>query len=63
MMDLYLIAAVRAKELELRHEAELARCRRAQPVSRSRIVLAKWLMATAARLWPEGRRELIGEAR
>jgi hypothetical protein len=66
MMDLYLLAAVRMKEL--RREAELARRGRAPrdvgpSASRPRIVLAQWLIAVAERLWPEAGRKVMGEAR
>jgi hypothetical protein len=66
MTDLYLLAAVRMKEL--RREAELAGRGRAprevpQSVSRPRVVLAQWLMAAARRLAPEAGREAIGGAR
>jgi hypothetical protein len=68
MMDLYLFAAVRAKELELRREAEFARRGRpardvGQSVSRPRIVLAQWLIAAAERLWPDAGRKLMGGVR
>ena len=64
MTDLYLLASVRMKELA--REAELARrgepIRR--PVSRPRIMLARWLLALAARLWPEaGRHYVMGGSR
>jgi hypothetical protein len=68
MMDVYLLAAVRMRELELRREAELARWRReprdvGRSVSRSRIVLAQWLIVAAVRLWPEGAPKVMGGAR
>lgn len=63
MTDMYLLAVVRMKEL--RREAELAR--RGTPVApragRSRIMLAQWLMAMAARLSPEVARNAMGGAR
>jgi hypothetical protein len=67
MSDLYLLATVRMKEL--RREAELAR--RGRPggevrrtVSRPRTMLARWLMALAARLAPEtGRHYAMGGPR
>jgi len=69
MMDLYPLAVVRMRELELR-EAELARQGRARapqdagrPVSRPRIVLARGLIAAAERLWPEAGRQVMGAAR
>jgi hypothetical protein len=66
MMDQYLLAVVRMEEL--RREAELARRGRAprdvgQPVSRPRVVLARWLMAAAEWLWPESGRKVMGGAR
>ncbi|MBM2620533.1 hypothetical protein JIG36_34035 [Actinoplanes sp. LDG1-06] len=67
MIDLYLLATVRMKEL--RHEAELARRGRGPrdddraSVSRPRIVLAQWLMAVAERLWPEAGRDVAGVTR
>jgi hypothetical protein len=70
MVDLYLLAVVRAREIELRRETELAHQGRAraprdvrQQVGRSRIVLAQWLIAVAERLWPEAGRRVMGEAR
>jgi len=66
MTDLYLLATVRLRELH--REAELQR--RGRPprefepaVGRSRIVLARWLLAAAERLWPEARRGMLGGAR
>ena len=66
MTDQYLLAVVRMEEL--RREAELARRRGTprdvgQSVSRPRIVLARWLMAAAERLWPQAGREVMGGAR
>ncbi|WP_203721024.1 hypothetical protein [Paractinoplanes brasiliensis] len=58
-MDLYLLATLRMKE-RLR-QAELAQLR--PSVSRPRIVLARWLMAAARRLWPEAGREMAGAIR
>jgi len=69
-MDPYLLAMVRMKELEQRRESALARWgrrpaprNRGRSVSRPRVVLAKWLMAAARRLWPEAGRTLMGGAR
>jgi hypothetical protein len=68
MMDLYLLAVVRMKEL--RREAELAGRGRGRPareggrsVSRPRMVLARWLIAAAEWLWPEAGRPAMGGAR
>ena len=68
MMDPYLLAEVRLKEL--RREAELARRGQGQPapdgeqsVGRSRMVLARWLIAAAGWLWPEAGREVMGGVR
>jgi hypothetical protein len=66
MTELFLLAVVRMEEL--RREAELARRGRTprevgQSVSRPRVVLARWLMAAADRLWPQGVREVMGGAR
>jgi len=57
MTDLYLLATVRMKELERRlgpapWESEPA-------LSRGRMVLARWFLAAAERLWPEARREVM----
>ena len=68
MMDLYLLATVRMKEL--RREAELARRGRERPArgggqsaGRPRVVLAGWLIAAAEWLSPEAGRKVMGEAR
>jgi hypothetical protein len=68
MTDLYLLATVRMKELQ--QQAERARRGRgpapweSEPVvGRGRIVVARWLMAAAGRLWPEAGREVLGGAR
>ena len=68
MTDLYLLATVRIKELE--RQAELARRGlgpapwESEPVtSRGRVVLARWFLAAAERLWPEARREVMGGVR
>jgi hypothetical protein len=65
MTDMYLLATVRMKELA--REAEVARRGRAaipRPVGRPRIMLARWLLALAARLWPEaGRHYVMGGSR
>ena len=65
MTDLYLLASVRLKELA--REAEVARRGRAsfpRLVSRPRIMLARWLLALAGRLWPEaGRHYVMGGSR
>ena len=70
MTDLYVLAAVRMKELELRRQAELARWGPGwvsrdvgQSVSRPRIVLAQWLMRAAERLWPEAGHTVAGGTR
>lgn len=66
MRDLYLLAAVRDKELELRRQTCLAGAAPAAGgpmVSRPRRVLARGLMAVAERLWPEVGRVVIGGAR
>lgn len=64
MTDLYLLAAVRMKEL--RREAELSR-RGGPPrpprTPRTRIVLATWLVALANRISPETTRYAIGGMR
>jgi hypothetical protein len=66
MTDLYLLAAVRIRELQ--READLARRGRAPRddgpmVSRPRIVLAQWLIAAAERLWPDAGHKVMGGAR
>lgn len=70
MTDLYVSAMVRMRETELRRTDERARWERGwpprdgrQPVSRTRIVLARWLMAAAERLWPQAGREAMGATR
>jgi hypothetical protein len=59
-MDPYLLGMARMKEAELRRRTpeDVGR-----PVGRTRIVLARWLIAAAERLWPEAGRKVIGEAR
>jgi len=59
MTDLYLLATVRLRERE-REQRERAAGR---PVSRSRVVLAQWLVAGADRLWPDAGREVWEGAR
>jgi len=68
MIDPYLLAMARMKELDQRRESDLARWGRmprdgGHSVSRPRVVLAQWLMAAAERLWPEARRTVMGGAR
>lgn len=67
MIDPYLLGVARMKEAELRRESELARRGRARTpqhvgksVSRTRIVLAQWLISAAERLWPEAGRTVTG---
>ncbi|GAB2621824.1 hypothetical protein Aab01nite_77230 [Paractinoplanes abujensis] len=64
MMDVYLLATVRMKELQ-REAALRPRSPRDEkpPVGRPRIVLAQWLMAGARRLWPEAGRDVAGVTR
>ncbi|MFG1609079.1 hypothetical protein [Actinoplanes sp. NPDC049265] len=66
MTDLYLLAAVRMKEL--RREVEMAYRGNApqadfRTVRRSRIVLAQWLVAAARRLSPEVAGNVVEGAR
>jgi hypothetical protein len=63
MMDLYLVATLRMRELQ--REAELARLGRPEPAlpSRLRIALARRLMGAAERLWPEVGHPVAGGAR
>jgi hypothetical protein len=68
MRELSLLASVRAKEVEQRRQAWPADW--VQPprsgrtsVSRPRRVLARWLMAAAGQLWPEGARTVPGGVR